>query len=127
MSTVSFLLQVSRNCKAHYPHMPLDLPCMVWISLGYRPNPQTITYFDVWLLGVAKYVCIADIDQLFIIVGVICWEIWNERCNVFFKTMMQYVRTFIHFFLAYTISNNRIQFFINCLFIFTTCYLSSNY
>ncbi|KAM1207288.1 hypothetical protein ACFX13_008002 [Malus domestica] len=70
-------------------HMLLLCPWTrpVWFGylLSYLPSPQCITKFDKWFLGMIESTTAPDRNQLIIVLGITCWEIWKERWRVSFN------------------------------------------
>ncbi|KAM2061355.1 hypothetical protein FF2_045907 [Malus domestica] len=69
-------------------HIVLKCPWVhyVWYDsrLSYHPNNQGITSLDRWLLCMATIGSSSLRDTIWLYVGVICWEIWKERCHAIF-------------------------------------------
>ncbi|KAM0975840.1 hypothetical protein EV1_018573 [Malus domestica] len=58
---------------------PWTRPMWFGYLLSYLPSPHCIIRFDKWFLGMIKSSPAPDCNQLIIVLGITCWEIWKER------------------------------------------------
>lgn len=50
-------------------------------------NAQSVTSFDRWLLGVTASLALFEgrNKEVLVLVGITCWEIWQEMCSALFE------------------------------------------